>query len=135
MSQDSIREEHTRRSRGIAAYASQFAIPEDEVEPHLTALLGRRMASEAIAAAGGGAWEEGVLSLRERSLIVLASLITQGGVEDRLRGHVRWAFAHGVTPAALEELATLLAIYTGYPRASTAMQIIQAEMSTRERSL
>lgn len=114
--------DRTRRARGIAAYASQFGIPKDEVEGYLSSLIGPRMAGEAIAAQGGGAWEEGVLSLRDRSLIVLASLITQGGADARLRGHVRWAIEHDVTPEQIEELVTLLAIYTGYARASTAMR-------------
>lgn len=121
-------DEHTRRARGIAAYASQFDIPAEEVEGYLGSLIGPRMAAEAISAQGGGAWEEGVLSLRERSMIVLASLITQGGAEARLRGHARWAVAHGVTPTEIEELATLLAIYAGYPRASTAIEAIRAEL-------
>lgn len=121
-----------RHRRGLTAYANQFGIEEGDVEAHLSALIGPRMAQEAIAAAGGGAWEEGVLSLRERSLIVLASLITQGGCEARLRGHVRWAVAHGVTPSQLEELATLLAIYAGYARASTAIETIRQELAVLE---
>jgi 4-carboxymuconolactone decarboxylase len=120
--------ERSRRARGLAAYASQFGISEEEVESYLSSLIGPRMAAEAIAAQGGGAWEEGVLSLRERSLIVLASLITQGGADARLRGHARWAVEHGVTPAQIEELATLLAIYAGYPRVSTAIETIRAEL-------
>ncbi len=64
------------------------------------------------------------LSLRDRSLVVLAALMTQGGVEERLRGHTRWALDHGVTPEELEATATLLAVYIGYPRASVAMQTI-----------
>jgi 4-carboxymuconolactone decarboxylase len=119
----------TRRERGIASYASQFGISEAEVEGHLGALIGSRMAVEAIMAAGGGAWEEGILTLRERSMIVLASLITQGGAEHRLRGHVRWAREHGVSGEQIEELATLLSIYTGYPRTSTAMETIRAELA------
>lgn len=121
----------TDRSRyacGLAAYASQFGIAEEDVERHLSSLIGRRMAGEAIAAAGGGAWEDQVLSLRDRSLIVLASLITQGGADARLRGHVRWAVEHGVSPRQIEELATLLAVYAGYPRASTAMETIREEL-------
>ncbi len=124
--------DRTRRARGIAAYASQFGIPEEEVEAHLTSLVGPRMAREAIIAQGGGAWEEGVLSLRDRSLIVLASLITLGGAEARLRGHVRWAVEHGVTPAQIEELGTLLAIYAGYARASTAMETIREALAAME---
>jgi 4-carboxymuconolactone decarboxylase len=120
--------DQTRRARGIAAYASQFGIPDEEVEGYLSSLIGPRMAGEAIAAQGGGAWEDGLLSLRERSLIVLASLITQGGAEARLRGHARWAVEHGVTSAQIDELATLVAIYAGYARASTAIEAIRAEL-------
>jgi 4-carboxymuconolactone decarboxylase len=118
-----------RRARGLAAYASQFGIAADEVPAHLGALVGDRMAGEAISSAGGGAWEEGPLTLRERSMIVLASLITQGGADARLRGHVRWAVEHGVTAEEIEELATLLAIYAGFPRAATAMELIRAELA------
>lgn len=125
----SVSEESSRRARGIAAYASQFGIPESEVETYMGSLLGDRMAREAIAAAGGGAWKEGILSLRDRSLIVLASLITQGGADARLRGHIRWAIEHDVTPAQIEELCTLLGIYAGYPRAATAMEIIREELA------
>jgi alkylhydroperoxidase/carboxymuconolactone decarboxylase family protein YurZ len=119
-----------RRARGLASYASQFGIAEREVPAHLGALIGDRMAGEAISSAGGGAWEEGTLTLRERSMIVLASLITQGGADARLRGHVRWAVEHGVTPEQIEELATLLTIYAGFPRASTAMELIRAELAS-----
>lgn len=118
-----------RRAHGLSAYASQFGIAESEVPAHLGALVGDRMAGEAISAAGGGAWADGTLTLRERSMIVLASLITQGGADARLRGHVRWAVEHGVTAEQIEELATLLAIYAGFPRAATAMEVIRAELA------
>lgn len=127
-------EDRARRERGIAAYASQFGIPESEVEIYLGGIIGERMAGEAIAAQGGGAWADEPLSLRDRSLVVLASLITQGGAESRLRGHVRWAVEHGVSREQIEELTTLLAIYAGYPRASTAMEAIRAELAELEGS-
>jgi len=125
-------DDHIRREQGLAAYASQFGIPESDVESYLGGLLGVRMAGEAIQAQGGGAWDEQPLSLRDRSLVVLASLITQGGAESRLRGHVRWAVQHGVSAEQIEELTTLLAIYAGYPRASTAMEAIRAELAELE---
>lgn len=121
-----------RRARGLAAYASQFGIPKSEVPAHLGGLIGDRMAGEAISSAGGGAWEEGTLTLRERSMIVLASLITQGGADARLRGHVRWAVQHGVTAEQIDELATLLTIYAGFPRATSAMEVIRAELADLE---
>ena len=117
-----------RWERGIAAYASQFAIPEADVWDHLRALVGERMAEEAIVTAGA-AWVDDCLSLRDRSLIVLAALIAQGGVEARLRPHVRWALEHGATPEELEALAALLAVYTGFPRASVGIEVIRDELA------
>jgi 4-carboxymuconolactone decarboxylase len=118
-----------RRSRGIAAYASQFGIEPSEVVANMTRLLGARMAEEAIQSAGGGAWEDDGLSLRDRSIAVLAALITQGGVESRMRGHIRWAVEHDVSPAQIEALVTLLANYVGYPRASVAMEVVREEIA------
>jgi 4-carboxymuconolactone decarboxylase len=117
-------EESGRVARGRAAYASQFRLPEGEAVEKLNRLVGERMATEAINAAGG-AWVDDSLSLRDRSLVVVASLITQGSVGARLRGHIRWALDHGVTPSQLEALAALLAVYVGYPRASVAMETIR----------
>lgn len=113
-----------RWARGLAAYASQFGIPESEVFGHLSGLVGERMAEEAIRAAAG-AWADDVLSLRDRSLIVLAALATQGGVEERMRPHVRWALEHGATREELEAMTALLAVYIGYARASVAAEVIR----------
>jgi 4-carboxymuconolactone decarboxylase len=97
----------------------------------MTGMLGGRMAHEAIVAAGG-AWSGDCLSPRDRSLIVVASLVSQGGVDSRLRGHLRWALERGVTAEELEALMTLLAVYAGYPRASTAIELLRDELATRE---
>jgi 4-carboxymuconolactone decarboxylase len=118
-----------RRERGIAAYASQFGVPPEEVFPRMRDLLGARMAEEAIESAGGTAWQDDELTLRDRSIVVISALITQGGVEARLRGHVRWAVEHDVTPRQLDALVTLLANYVGYPRASVAMEIVRDELA------
>lgn len=120
-----------RWSRGTAAYASQFELPEDEVFAHLTQLVGERMATEAINAAGD-AWQDDSLSLRDRSLIVVTALAAQGGVDERLRVHARWAVTHGVTEQQLEALASLLAVYIGFPRASVAAEVIREAIRERE---
>ncbi|MDX6440168.1 MAG: 4-carboxymuconolactone decarboxylase [Gaiellaceae bacterium] len=120
-----------RRERGLDAYASQFGITREEVPAWLAERLGERFSEEAIASAGG-AWPDDVLSLRDRSLIVVAALITQGGLENRLRGHVRWAIEHGSSRAELEALATLLAVYAGFPRASVGMEIVRDELALLE---
>ena len=113
-----------RTARGRAVYASQFGLPEPEAIAQLEGTVGKRMAAEAVDAAAG-AWVEDCLSLRDRSLVVVAALIAQGGVEARLRTHVRWALEHGLTAEQLEAAAALLAVYVGYPRASVAMEVIR----------
>ena len=119
--------EGDRWTLGIDAYASQFGIKPDEVFPYMRDRFGEPMATEAINAAAG-AWTDNVLSLRDRSLVVLAALAAQGGVDARMRPHVRWAIKHGCTREELEEMAALLAVYAGYPRASIAMDTIREEL-------
>lgn len=117
-----------RWARGIAAYSSQLGMPEEEVFGHLSSRFGERMATEAVQAAGG-AWDlTSPLSLRDRSLAVLTALAAQGGVEERLRPHVRWAVEHGATRAEIEGLLAFLAVYIGYPRASVAIDIARQEL-------
>ena len=113
-----------RWQAGLAAYASQFRIPEDEVYEYMRSRFGERLATEAVLATGS-AWTDDCLSLRDRSLVVVTTLATQNGVEARLRTHVRWALDHGVTQEELEALAALLAVYAGYPRASTAIELFR----------
>jgi 4-carboxymuconolactone decarboxylase len=117
-----------RYQRGLEAYASQFGLDVAEVEAWFAERQGERFGEEAINAAGG-AWRDDELSLRDRSIVVVAALIAQGGVDDRLRGHVRWAVEHGVTPDELDAIVTLLAVYVGYPRASTANEIVRDELA------
>lgn len=116
-----------RYRHGLEAYASQFGIRPDEVEGWFAERMGDRFGTEAINAAGG-AWVDDCLSLRDRSLAVVAALVAQGGVDDRLRGHVRWAVEHGATREELEALVTLLAVYVGFPRASVALEIVRDEL-------
>jgi alkylhydroperoxidase/carboxymuconolactone decarboxylase family protein YurZ len=122
-----------RYERGLDAYASQFDIPRDDVAGWFAERFGERFGTEAINAAAG-AWVDDELSLRDRSLVVIAALITLGGVDERLRGHVRWAIEHGSTRAELEALVGLLAVYVGYPRASAGMEIVREELAKLEQS-
>lgn len=120
-----------RYERGLDVYASQFQIAPTEVASWFADRVGERFAEEAILS-GAGAWVEDELSLRDRSLVVIAALITQGGFEQQLRVHVRWAVEHGCTPQQLEALATLLGVYSGYPRAANGMMIVREELATLE---
>lgn len=122
-----------RYERGLDAYASQFGISREEVPAWFAQRMGERFGTEAINAAAG-AWVDDCLSLRDRSLLVVAALVAQGGVDDRLRGHVRWAIVHGAVREELEALVTLLAVYIGFPRASAAMEVVRDELAALETS-
>lgn len=117
-----------RYERGLDAYASQFGIPREEVPEWFRTRMGERFGTEAINAAAG-AWVDDCLSLRDRSLVVIAALVAQGAVDQRLRGHVRWALEHGSNRDELEALVTLLAVYVGFPRASVAIEIVRNELT------
>jgi 4-carboxymuconolactone decarboxylase len=120
-----------RYERGLDAYASQFGIPREDVPGWFGERFGERFGEEAINSAGG-AWPDDCLSLRDRSLIVLAAMITQGGLEARIRGHVRWAIEHGSNREELEAMVTLLAVYTGFPKASAGMEVVRDELERME---
>jgi len=117
-----------RYKRGVEAYASQFHISPDQVPTWFADAVGSRFGEEAIQSAANS-WTSDELSLRDRSLIVIAALITQGDLEAQLRMHTRWALDHGSTPAELEALATLLAIYAGFARASHGLMVIRDELA------
>jgi 4-carboxymuconolactone decarboxylase len=70
----------------------------------------------------GEVWERPGLSKRDRSLIVVATLIALGR-ERQLVGHLQRALDNGVTKNELSEIITHLAFYAGWPAAMTAAQI------------
>lgn len=117
-----------RYARGLEVYASQFQIPPDAVAAWFADRVGERFGEEAIRSAAG-AWIDDELSLRDRSLAVVAALVTQGGAEQQLRVHTRWAIEHGCTRQQLEALATLLGVYAGYPRASNGLMVMREELA------
>ena len=67
----------------------------------------------------GEIWERPGLKKRDRSLIVVATLIALGR-EKQLPGHLERAINNGVTKAELSEVITHLAFYAGWPAAMTA---------------
>ena len=70
----------------------------------------------------GDIWERPGLSKRDRSLIVVASLIATYRPEQ-LRGHLARALDNGVTKDEISEIITHLAFYSGWPGSMTAARI------------
>jgi 4-carboxymuconolactone decarboxylase len=70
----------------------------------------------------GDIWERPGLSKRDRSLIVVASLISTYRPEQ-LKGHLARALDNGVTKDEIAEIITHLAFYSGWPSSMTAARI------------
>ena len=70
------------------AYTSQFHILPDQVPAWFAGTVGDRFGAEAIQSAAN-AWTDDELSLRDRSLIIIAALIAQGDLGTELRMHTR----------------------------------------------
>ena len=72
----------------------------------------------------GDVWARSELSPRDRSLITVAALITNGSTEQ-LVGHLRRARDNGLSETELKEVITHLAFYAGWPRAMSAIGVAQ----------
>jgi 4-carboxymuconolactone decarboxylase len=79
----------------------------------------------------GDIWERPGLSKRDRSLIVIASLISTYRPEQ-LRGHLARALDNGVTQDEIAEVITHLAFYSGWPAAMTAARLAKEVFEDRE---
>ena len=75
-------------------------------------------------------WERPGLSLRDRSLITVASLVALYRT-DELAFHIGKALDNGVTRDELIELITHLAFYSGWPTAMTALPIARQAFDNR----
>jgi 4-carboxymuconolactone decarboxylase len=70
----------------------------------------------------GDVWERAELSKRDRSLVTVAALITNGNTEQ-LTGHLSRARENGLSETELVEVIIHLAFYAGWPRAMSAVRI------------
>jgi 4-carboxymuconolactone decarboxylase len=70
----------------------------------------------------GDTWRRPGLSLRDRSMITVASLVTGYRVNE-MPFHIERALENGVTRDEIIELITHLAFYAGWPPAMSALSI------------
>jgi 4-carboxymuconolactone decarboxylase len=78
----------------------------------------------------GDIWERPGLKKRDRSLVVLATLIGTCRPEQ-LRGHLARALDNGVTRDEIAEIITHLAFYAGWPASMTAARIAREVFEER----
>ncbi|MBP3511527.1 MAG: carboxymuconolactone decarboxylase family protein [Prevotella sp.] len=71
----------------------------------------------------GEVWSRNdLLSLRDRSLVTITSLISQGITDSSLTFHMQSAKANGITRTEISEIITHIAFYAGWPKAWAAFR-------------
>lgn len=113
-----------RANAGRAVYARNFGVSEDTAEAMLVERAGAQYAREALLAAGGPGWNGVGLTNRDRSIAVIAALVSQHVTDQRLITYLNAARTAGVTEEGLGDLMVLLTAYLGQPAPSVAMATV-----------
>ncbi|MBD5341891.1 MAG: cupin domain-containing protein [Bacteroides sp.] len=72
----------------------------------------------------GEVWSRNdLLSLRDRSLVTITSLISQGITDSSLTYHLQEAKKNGITRTEISEIITHIAFYAGWPKAWAAFRL------------
>lgn len=71
----------------------------------------------------GDIYERSGLSLQEREMITLASLLTAGGCEPQLEVHINGALNVGIAPEKIIEIFLQCIPYTGFPKVLNAVSV------------
>ena len=72
----------------------------------------------------GEVWSrESLLSLRDRSLVTVVSLMAQGLVDSSFRYHLETARKNCITRTVIAEILTHAAFYAGWPKAWAALRM------------
>ncbi|WP_430053505.1 tautomerase family protein [Paenibacillus alvei] len=72
----------------------------------------------------GDLWRREQLSLRDRSLVTISALVA-GGLTEQLPYHLRLSVENGLQQEEIVETITHLAYYAGWPRAASALQVVE----------
>ena len=119
-----------RTAAGRAVYARNLGVDETAVEEVLTERVGEDYVREVFEAAGGLGWQSAALNDRDRSIAVIAALVSQGVTDERLSTYLSLARRSGVDEQALTALMVLLTAYVGQPSASLAMATVRHSAHT-----
>src|SRR4051794_33586791 len=98
------------------------ATPEPSTAQRLVGDIAPKLAELTDEVLFGDVWARPELARRDRSLVTVASLVTNGSAEQ-LVSHLRLAKQSGVTETELVEAIVHLAFYAGWPRAMSAITV------------
>lgn len=81
----------------------------------------------------GEVWSRNdILSLRDRSIVTLTCLISQGLTDSSLSYHLQTARKNGVTRTEISEIITHIAFYAGWPKAWAAFRLAKDVWAAEE---
>ena len=80
----------------------------------------------------GTIYERGVLNFKQRELITITSLLTQGGCENQLRVHIQASLNVGLTQEEIIETFIHYAPYVGFPRVLNAIFVAKEIFTDRK---
>lgn len=83
----------------------------------------------------GTIYERGVLNFKDRELITITSLLTQGGCENQLRVHIQASLNVGLTQEEIIETFIHYAPYVGFPRVLNAIFVAKEILLTESKKL
>ena len=74
----------------------------------------------------GEVWnKQDALSVKQRSMITVVSLVSQGITDSSLKYHIQNAKNNGVTLEEMADTITQVAFYAGWPKAWTAFRLVK----------
>ncbi len=114
--------ENDQHERGLKLRTDMFG--REAVEQRMNAFgeFGKPLQHIINAYAYGDVWSRTALPLPAKSLVMVA-MMAAAGHQKELSVHIQGALKNGCTPAQIQEVLLLLALYCGIPAANEAHRI------------
>lgn len=71
----------------------------------------------------GEVWSDDTLSLKERSMITIVSLLSQGLIDSSFQYHLETGKKNGIAKEEISAIITHAAFYCGWPKAWAAFKL------------
>lgn len=130
MTDDTTTVRHERYQRGIEVLERIHGDSIVALADSLRA-ISPELGYQTVAWAYGDSYSRTVLTPRDRQLVTLGMLTSQGGEETELRAHIPLALQVGLTPDEIVETFLHAAVYCGFPRAINATKVAQSVFTER----
>src|ERR1700733_15630368 len=117
-----IMDTQDQHDRGLALRTQLFGREAVEIRMNAFGEFGKPLQHMINAYAYGDVWSRTALPLATKSLVMIA-MLAAAGHDKALAVHINGALKNGCTPAQIQEVLLLLALYCGIPAANEAHQI------------